>query len=100
MLMAKAKPGETSDPCTPLPIVDPFKTEAGWGGWDAVLYLGEREELIRMPLLGHDQVDADFVAELRRRLRLLGRPEEDSAPSSPEGTYFPSPRTRMPEDRP
>jgi hypothetical protein len=59
------------------------------GNWDAVLYLGARNELTRVPKLGKDQVEADWITELRRRQRLLNLPEDDLFRPAAEGPYFP-----------
>ena len=59
-----------------------------------MLYLGAREELTRVPMLGRNEVDTAWTAELRRRRRLLDMPEDDLFPPSAAGPYFPPARTR------
>jgi hypothetical protein len=81
---------------TPLPPDGgPLQGEsAGLSVWDAVLYLGAREELTRLPTLDVDQVDAHWAAELRRRRRLLDMPDDDLFRPFAGGPYFPPPRQR------
>jgi hypothetical protein len=64
---------------------------AGLRNWDAVLYLGARDELTRVPKPGKVQVEAGWVAELRRRQRLLRMPEDDLFRPDAEEPYFPPP---------
>jgi hypothetical protein len=42
--------------------------------WDAVLFLGKREELTRVDPPGPDELDAEWVKELGRRRAILGGP--------------------------
>ena len=42
--------------------------------WDAILYLGQRKELTRVDPPGPDVLDAEWMAELRRRKALRGGP--------------------------
>jgi hypothetical protein len=93
-LVAREAQGDTGAP-PPPPEDGPAKAERGGPSeWDAVLYLGAREELTRVPTLGRDRVDADWAAELRRRRRLLDMPEDDLFRPSAAGPYFPPARTR------
>jgi hypothetical protein len=87
LIAAKPQPGGAPPPpdgADPVAAVG-----ARLGNWDAVLYLGARDELTRVPKLGKDQVEADWIAELRRRQRLLNLPEDDLFRPAAEEPYFP-----------
>jgi hypothetical protein len=58
------------------------------------LSLGARGELTRVPKPGKDQVEAGWIAELRRRQRLLNMPEDDLFRPAAEEPYFPPPPPR------
>jgi hypothetical protein len=99
-LFAAGKPQEGAEPPPPPADGGPVPGEdAGSGEWDAVLYLGAREDLTRVPMPGRDDVDAGWAAELLRRRRLLDMPEDDLFPPSAGGPYFPAPRARPPGNR-
>jgi hypothetical protein len=99
-LIAAGRPQEGAEPPPPPADGGPGQgDDAGSGVWDAVLYLGAREELTRVPMLGRDRVDDDWASELRRRRRLLDMPADDLFTPSAGGPYFPAPRARRPGDR-
>jgi hypothetical protein len=101
LVARKAQDGTEAPPPPPLPKDGPTNADAGGpSDWDAVLYLGAREELTRVPMLGRNEVDTAWTAELRRRRRLLDMPEEDLFPPSAAGPYFPPARRRLAGDRP
>jgi hypothetical protein len=54
--------------------------------------LGARDQLTRVPMPAKDQVDAGWIAELRRRQRLLNMREDDLFYSGAEEPYFPAPK--------
>jgi hypothetical protein len=98
LVARKRQSGAEAPP--PLPGDGPAIADGGRpSDWDAVLYLGAREELTRVPMLGRDEVDAGWAAELRRRRRLLDMPADDLFPPSAGGPYFPAPRARTPGNR-
>jgi hypothetical protein len=93
LIASKSRAGIEAPP--PPPEGRPVQGDGGGSGeWDVVLYLGAREELTRVPDPGRLQVDADWLAELRRRRRLLDMTEDDLLRPSVGGPYFPPPRTR------
>src|SRR5262249_56318671 len=90
LVARKAQGGTEAPPPPPLPKDGPTNADAGGpSDWDAVLYLGAREELTRVPMLGRNEVDTAWTAELRRRRRLLDMPEDDLFPPSAAGADFP-----------
>jgi hypothetical protein len=56
--------------------------------WDAILYLGRRNELTRVAPPGPDVLDAQWLAELERRRRIMGRPPSAREQERP-GRFFP-----------
>src|SRR5262249_30947771 len=91
-LIAGKQPQGGATPPPPPKVEGPVPSEgSGLRNWDAVLYLGARDELTRVPKPGKDQVEAGWVAELRRRQRLLNMPEDDLFRPAAEEPYFPPP---------
>ena len=88
-LIAGNQPQGGATPPLPLKGDGPVLADApGLRNWDAVLYLGARDELTRVPKPGKDQIDPSWIAELRRRQRLLGMPEDDLFRPAAEEPYF------------
>jgi hypothetical protein len=89
----KAQGGTEAPP--PLPTDGPANAESdGPSDWDAVLYVGAREKLTHVPMLGRNEIGAAWTTELRRRRRILDMPEDDLLAPFAGGPYFPPARRR------